>query len=291
MERNFYPSGQLICYHNYMKHVSFSTFISKKPIIGMVHLAPLVGEPGYMSMAHVVQYAIQDIHSLQQGGIDGILVENWYANGTTPFVLKKTAVCMKHVLEMITPQTHVPWGINVLHNDYPLAFALAYQYHAQFVQLDVFVDHVKSAFLYSEKAKSHPFEIHPDPVHIQQCAKKAGNMPFIVFIQPKHYTMLEKNKSLVISANESKRFGASGVIITKATGIAPEVKKIAALKRALGAFPVGVGSGVTTKTVKQFLSAGDFCIVGTALKEKGDIYHPVDSIRVARLMTYAHAEN
>lgn len=257
----------------------------------MLHLAPLAGEPGYISISCIVHHAIQDIGALEQGGIDGILVENWYANGTTPFVSKKTALCMKQVLKKITQKIHVPWGINMLHNDYPLAFSLAQQYHAQFVQLDVFVDHVKSAFSYSEKAKSHPFEIHPDPVHIQQCAKKAGNMPFIVFIQPKHYTMLEKNKSLVISANEAKRFGASGVIITKATGIAPELKKIAALKQALGAFPVGVGSGVTPKTVKQFLSVGDFCIVGTALKEKGDIHNPVDSIRVACLMKYAHMQN
>ena len=201
----------------------------------------------------------------------------------TPYVTKATALCFEHVLQKIAPRIHVPWGINVLHNDYPLSFSLAKKFHADFVQLDVFVDDVKSAFSYSQKAKHHPFKIHPDSEVIGHYAKKAG-IPFITFIQPKHYEMLIKNKSLLRSARKAKRFGASGVIVTKATGVAPEMQKIKMLKNALGTFPVGVGSGVTVKTVKQFLSVGDFCIVGTALKKQGDIHNSVDTKRVKQLM-------
>lgn len=273
-----------------MNTLPFSVFLKKKPVIGMLHLTALAGEPGHISVPSVIHHAQEDILALEHGGIDGILVENWRANGTTPFVAKQTAVCFTQVLQAIVPQIHIPWGINVLHNDYPLAFYLAQNYHADFVQLDVFVDAVRSAFFYSQDAKKHPFEIHPDPQKIQHCAQDAGNMPFIVFIQPKHYAMLEKDTSLVDSAKKAKRFGAAGVIVTKVTGVAPELKKIKILKHTLGSYPVGIGSGVTAQTVKQYVSVGDFCIVGTALKKNGNIDHSVDSTRVIQLMKHAHAE-
>ena len=266
-----------------MTQTPFSQFIKQKNVIGMLHFAPLAGEPGHLSIDVVVKHAMRDIKALNKGGINGILVENWYADSVTPYVTKATALCFEHVLQKIAPRIHVPWGINVLHNDYPLSFSLAKKFHADFVQLDVFVDDVKSAFSYSQKAKHHPFKIHPDSEVIGHYAKKAG-IPFITFIQPKHYEMLIKNKSLLRSARKAKRFGASGVIVTKATGVAPEMQKIKMLKNALGTFPVGVGSGVTVKTVKQFLSVGDFCIVGTALKKQGDIHNSVDTKRVKQLM-------
>jgi len=267
-----------------MMQTPFSLFIKQKNVIGMLHFAPLAGEPGHLSIDVVVKHAMRDIKALNKGGINGILVENWYADSVTPYVTKATALCFEHVLQKIAPRIHVPWGINVLHNDYPLSFSLAKKFHADFVQLDVFVDDVKSAFSYSQKAKHHPFKIHPDPAAIQKCATTAGNISFIVFIQPKHYEMLIKNKSLIGSAREAKKFGAAGVIVTKATGIAPEMKKIKLLKKALGTFLVGIGSGVTVRTVKQFLSVGDFCIVGTALKKQSDIHHLVDPKRVKQLM-------
>lgn len=253
----------------------------------MLHLQPLAGEPGYVSVDAVVQHALMDIHALETGGIDGIIIENWHENSVTSFVSQATAACLRQVLQHIVPAIHVPWGINVLNNDYARAFTLAKQFQAQFVQLDVFVDAVQSAFTYGDAAKQHPFVIHPNPAQIASVAHESGDMPFIVFIQPKHYEMLHKEKTVLTSALEAKHFGASAVIITKATGVAPEIQKIQMLKASLPAFPVGIGSGVTMHTVAQFLSAGDFCIIGTACKQGGVLDNPVDSVRVGQIMKRA----
>ena len=53
-------------------------FRTSKPIIGMVHCWPLPGAPGYTgySMQTIVDHALRDAHTLAEGGIDGLIVEN-----------------------------------------------------------------------------------------------------------------------------------------------------------------------------------------------------------------------
>src|SRR5256886_6697711 len=45
-----------------------------------------------------------------------------------------------------------------------------------------------------------------------------------------------------------------------------------------------VGSGVTLETVAELLSVADGAIVGTAVKQGGDVRNPVDRGRVERLV-------
>lgn len=54
-------------------------FHIKKPIIAMLHLDPLPGDPRFLygdSMAAVVAHAKADLAALQDGGVDGILISN-----------------------------------------------------------------------------------------------------------------------------------------------------------------------------------------------------------------------
>ena len=51
----------------------------KKPIIAMLHLDPLPGDPRWRygdTMESVVQHALADLKALQDGGVDGILISN-----------------------------------------------------------------------------------------------------------------------------------------------------------------------------------------------------------------------
>ncbi len=54
-----------------------------------------------------------------------------------------------------------------------------------------------------------------------------------------------------------------------------------ALRRALPDCPLLVGSGVSIDNLGQFLPEADGFIVGTALKEAGDVAAPVSAARVA----------
>ena len=51
----------------------------KKPIIAMLHLDPLPGDPLYKSendMDKVVEHAREDLHALQDGGVKEFILRN-----------------------------------------------------------------------------------------------------------------------------------------------------------------------------------------------------------------------
>ncbi|MBR3749186.1 MAG: SgcQ protein, partial [Firmicutes bacterium] len=57
-------------------------FHTQKPIIAMLHLDALPGDPAYRrdsSMAQIVEHARRDLHALQDGGVDGVLISNEFS--------------------------------------------------------------------------------------------------------------------------------------------------------------------------------------------------------------------
>ena len=60
----------------------------KKPIIALLHIKALPGDPGYDKnggMENVLESAKRDLDALQTGGVDGILFANEFS---TPFQLQ-----------------------------------------------------------------------------------------------------------------------------------------------------------------------------------------------------------
>src|SRR5262245_18889895 len=51
-------------------------FPRPKPLIGMIHLAPLPGYPDHPGMPVLVRKALTDLATLESAGFDGVLVEN-----------------------------------------------------------------------------------------------------------------------------------------------------------------------------------------------------------------------
>lgn len=259
----------------------------EKPVIGMLHIDDLLGAPDYKGLDYLIKRAKKDIQALQGGGIDGILIENWKEDSIGEFVSQESAVCLSWVVQKIVKDIKVPFGINVLNNDYKVAFSLAKLSGASFVELDVFVDHVVSDFVHSPIASKNPFEINVNLEDIHEYAKKIGasDVPLFVFVQPKHYKLIDKGKTIEKSVTQAISSGASAVLITKATGTAPTVELIEKAKLAAnGKVPVGIGSGFSSDNAIEYLSVADFAIVGTSIKIGNNADNPVDGKKVEKLM-------
>jgi hypothetical protein len=261
-------------------------FSTKKPVIGVLHLDYLEGQSEYRGWGYLISRAQSDFYNLQDGGIDGVLIENWKEDTVGIRANPENVECMRCVCQYLPPIAKVPLGINVLNNDYQASFDIAKDIGAKFVQLDVFVDHVQTEFDFSPSAKEHPFEIKPSPKEIIDYRKEIGaeDIALLTFIQPKHYKMLER-KSIETSAKQAIENGADALIVTgKRTGTAPTFDNIIRAKKVAKDVPVGLGSGFSRKNAKDFLPLIDFAIVGTDLKYENNTDNPVDIERVKELM-------
>lgn len=260
-------------------------FKVKKSVVAMLHLDYLEGE-NFKGVDSVIQKALTDIKALQEGGIDGILIENWKEGSIGEFVSEETAKNFELVMAKIVPSIKIPFGLNVLNNDYKLAYSLAKKFGGSFVELDVFVDDVETDFENNAEAVKNPFQIHPDPKAIMAYAKSIGadDIPLFAFVQPKHYKMLDKEKIIQTSVKEAIENGASAVLVTKHTGFAPTVDLIKEAKSAAGDTPVGIGSGFSAENAKDFLKYVDFAVVGTSIKVDNVTDNPVDKNKVIGLM-------
>lgn len=265
------------------------TFGIKKPIIGMLHLGHLLGQEEFRGLKFARERALEGLHTLESGGINGVLIENWKEESLDPYASQATLASLAILASDIAHEAHVPIGINVLNNDYKAAFTIAKLIDASFVQLDVFVDRVRTDYTFSRLAKENPFEINVDPLEVQRYRQSidATEIPLLVFIQPKHYILLEEGKTIETSARQAMEAGANALIITRATGIAPSLDLIHRVKMVAGTIPVGIGSGFSRENAQDFLPHVDFAIVGTDLKVDHITDNPVDESSVRELMDIA----
>src|SRR4051812_25124527 len=110
-----------------------------KPIIGMIHLKPLPGTPGFGgSIDAIVDAALADARALDEGGIDAMMVENY---GDVPFrrsaVEPHTIAVMMLAALAIRSVTAKPLGINVLRNDPLAALGIAAACGAAMIRVNV----------------------------------------------------------------------------------------------------------------------------------------------------------
>lgn len=264
-------------------------FKAEKPVIGMLHLDYLEGQPEYRGWSYLISKTMTDFYNLLHGGIDGVLVENWKEDTIGERANPKNAECMRNVCDVLVKEAKVPLGVNVLNNDYQASIDIANRIGAKFIQLDTFVDTIQARYDFSPSAKEHPFVIKPNPKEIIEYRRKVDeDIALLTSIQPKHYKMLEI-KSIEGSTRQAIENGADGIVVTGTkTGYTPTTKKISRVRKAANDMnadvPIGLGSGFSRENAKDYFPKVDFTIVGTDLKYEGKTDNPVDAERVKELM-------
>lgn len=250
-------------------------FQEQKPIIAMVHLQ-------YRGNLHqLVDEAMQDVERLERGGVDGLLFENWGIDYRNRFADQETRDYMTEVMREAAKITKLPFGINVLPLDYEADFEIAEETGAKFVQIDTFVDRVRTDY-------GNGFIIHVEPERVLDYRRKLNLNEVALFtnIQTKHYATIPPNKKLETSAIQAIQNGADVLVVTgESTGQKTPLEKIIRVKRVSEKIPVFIGSGFDITNAGELLPYADGAIVGTGFKQNGITENPVDEERVKDLMS------
>lgn len=252
------------------------------PIVGMVHLKPLPGSPGFSGdLRSILQSAKKDAESLVSGGVDGLLVENL---GDAPYVrgrvARETVACMTVIASEIRQEFSVPLGINVLRNDGQSALAIAQAAEAQFIRVNVLC----GARLTDQGiVQGIAAELMRDRSRLA-----ATDIQVLADINVKHSVPLA-NRPLQEEVVDLVQRGGADVIVVSgtSTGSPTNLQELKQVKAAAGKVPVWIGSGVSETSLESSVLAADGLIVGTGLKRGNQVQRPVDPQLVARLVRSA----
>jgi membrane complex biogenesis BtpA family protein len=258
-------------------------FGKKKVVIGMVHLRALPGAPRYSgNFSTVIDAALSDAAALEQGGVDGIMLENFF---DAPFfkdrVPPETVASMSRVVTTLRQKTKLPLGVNVLRNDGISALAIATACDAQFVRINI----ISWAMLADQGI------IEGRAAEIARYRKSLGsNVLIFTDVLTKHAAPMAPMEMQWVAHDTWERGGADALVVSgKATGYATDLGDAIAARKGAPDAPILIGSGVTADSVRDYLPVVDGVLVGTWLKTDGQVANPVDLNRVKQVVAAAQA--
>jgi len=255
----------------------------ERTIIGMVHLPPLPGSPRWDgSMARIVELALADARALVEGGVDALLVENFGDAPFTPGRVEPATVAAMSVLtaEIRRAFPRPPLGVNVLKNDARAALAVAAAVGAAFIRVNVHA----GAVLADQGI------VHSDAYNTLRDRRLLGiDVKIFADVGGKHAVPLAPT-DIELTARDLVHRGLADALVVSgaATGHVTPLSDVKRVRSAVADVPLLIGSGVTAESAAELLSVADGLIVGTSVKQHGDVRLAVDRARVERLVAAAH---
>jgi len=255
-----------------------AVFDVPKPVVGMCHLPPLPGDPGYDAeggMEKVLAHGRRELAALQDGGIDGVLISNEfslpYLTATEPI----TAIAMARVIGELRSEIRVPFGVNVLW-DGVASIDLAVATGASFVR-EIFTGVYASDFgLWNTdvgRAARHRARVG------------ASGVRLLYNIVPEGAQYLADRDLARMTRSTVFNGAPDGLCVSGLTaGAATDTSTLKVVKEHAGDVPVFVNTGVRPDTVAESFEYADGAIVGTWFKRDGLFANDVEAARVAELM-------
>jgi hypothetical protein len=170
----------------------------------------------------------------------------------------------------------VPVGVNCLRNDARAALGIAAAAGLGFIRVNVHVGAAVTDQGLIEGEAAHTLRYRTE--------LDADAVAILADVLVKHAAPLGNALPGALTRDTIARGLADGVIVTGAsTGGAIDLETLRAVRNAAGDAPVFLGSGVTPENVVELAPLADGAIVGTWLKQNGDVRAPVDPSRVAQM--------
>jgi membrane complex biogenesis BtpA family protein len=248
-------------------------------LIGMLHLPPLPGSPGFSGdLESLYDFVRRDAEALIDAGFSQLMIENF---GDAPFfpdrVSPATLTHMTALAQTVRSEFDVEVGINVLRNDGCGALAVAHAARASFIRVNVLC----GARL-TDQGVVHG--IAHDLLRLR-ATLGARSIRILADVDVKHSAPLADRPIEEEVEEVIGRGGADAVVVSgEATGRAIDPDHLERVLSVAGQTPVLIGSGATEANLASLCSQATGLIVGSALKVDGVVTAPVDLERAYRIV-------
>ncbi|MDR2973667.1 MAG: BtpA/SgcQ family protein [Propionibacteriaceae bacterium] len=260
-----------------------SLFGTTKPVVAMLHLMALPGDPHYDEvggMSAVIERAERELDGLQSGGVDAIMFSNEFS---LPYLTRTeplTAIAMARVIGQLKSKITVPHGVNVLW-DGSASIDLAKATDAFFVR-EIFTGVYASDFgLWNTnvgEVARHRHRIGADHIKL------------FFNIVPESAQYLAGRDLAAITRSTVFATGPDALCVSGLTAGAPtDLEQLTIAKQSAGATPVFVNTGVNATNIADQFAVADGAVIGSFFKVDGVFENEVDPARVALLMDAAKA--
>jgi uncharacterized protein len=253
-------------------------FKVKKPVIAMLHLSALPGDPGYDSaggITAVVNRARTELEALQGGGVDAVMVSNEFS---LPYLTKTepiTAITMARIIGELLPDISVPYGVNVLW-DGRASIDLAVATGATFVR-EIFTGVYASDF--------GLWDTNVGEVARHRARVGGSDVKLLFNIVPESAQYLAGRDLASITRTTVFATLPDAICVSGATAGAPtDTEALRVVKASAGDVPVFVNTGVRAENVASHLAVADGAVVGTYFKRDGVFTNAAEKSRVEELM-------
>lgn len=255
----------------------------EKPIIGMIHLAPLPGSYTHQGepLSAIQEKALEDARRLADAGFDGLLMQNANDRPASLEVCPEKVAYMSVIGAALRREyPHLPLGINMTWNVPKGAIAVAHAVGAAFVRLEhVYIGAAVTAYGV-----------------VQGCSYEATH--FLKFLDARDIQIFADvyeahsvplGRMPIEEAAFYALIGcqANAVVITGRT-LPESLEMIRSIKRVSPKADVFLGGGSNLEELEAILKVADGVIVGRTLKEEGRVWSPISSQRAREYMEAAH---
>lgn len=236
----------------------------RRLLLCVIHLPPLPGSPRWSgSVEELVDFAVRNARRVEEGGADGIILENFHDN---PFpqddVPDETLVAMSVIVREVSRSVSVPVGVNLLRSACREAAIVAALCGASFIRCNA----------YCETISCPEGIIQPQAREVQMVFKNLGKrVEVLADVFVKHASPLHSMSIRDVVENCVERCLADFIVVTgRKTGEAPEPELFQEVLKYSRA-PVLVGSGTCPENVRLYRGCAGV-IVGTYIKdERGEV--------------------
>lgn len=253
-------------------------FSTEQPIIGLLHLRPLPGDPFFSSsdsIQNVIASARADLLALQEGGVDGILVTNEFS---LPYEKKVSAVTTASMAMVIGALSHlftVPFGAEAIY-DGDATIELCAATGASFTRC-----------LFTGAWAGDLGLIDRNVAHTLRLKRGLGldKLRLFYFVTSEGEVFLNDRPTAEIAKTLLFNCRPDALVVGgSAPGHNPGPELIQTVKQAVGEVPVVCGTGCKLENVAGILAAGNGAFVGTTFKRDGKFENPIDAARVKMFM-------